>query len=113
MQELTNGRREHESLRLSYATEKRVITYKNLFLEAFRFVTRCFLPVIVPVHYAILYMIQSGEYMLSTDFVQNFKKVNYKESTSIWKIIWSPNQATLDDIMLIVFDPREFDRKVH
>jgi hypothetical protein len=57
-------------------------------------------------------MIQSGEYMLSTDFVQNYKKVNFKESTSIWKIIWAPNQATLDDILLIVFDPREFDKKV-
>mmetsp|Transcript_12969 Transcript_12969/g.17672 ORF Transcript_12969/g.17672 Transcript_12969/m.17672 type:complete len:132 (-) Transcript_12969:590-985(-) len=53
-QELTNGRREHESMRANYTENKRILTYRNLYLEAYRFITRALYPIIVPFNYAIL-----------------------------------------------------------
>jgi len=101
LQELTNGRREHESMRANYTENKRVLTYRNLYLEAYRFVTRALYPIIVPLNYAIL----------STEFVQTFKKLDEKESRTVWKIIWHPKKAKISDIMVLVFDRRSYDFK--
>lgn len=55
---------------------------------------------------------QSEEYTLSTEFVQTYKKLDYKESTTIWKLIWHPQKAKISDIMVLVFDRRSYDKKV-
>jgi hypothetical protein len=104
MKELTNGRREHESLRASYTTDKRIITFRNMFLEAFRFVSRCLSPIVVPLPYALLYMIHSEEYFFSTEFVQHYKKIDFTDGSSIWKLIWNPKSAEIKDIMCIIFE---------
>jgi len=79
-QELSFGRRDHDALLTSFDDAKKIITMKNFFSESYKFNMRCMHPAVVPVHYAILYMIQSGAYILSPDFISNFKKINLKEA---------------------------------
>jgi hypothetical protein len=111
-QELTNGRRDHEAMRVNYVENKRILTYRNMYLEAYRFITRCLYPVIVPFHYALLYMLQSDDYTLSTEFVQSFKKLDFNESQTYWKLIWHPTSAKIADVLQLIFARRSYDRKV-
>jgi hypothetical protein len=111
-QELTNGRRDHEAMRVNYVENKRILTHRNMYLEAYRFITRCLYPVIVPFHYSILYMLQSDDYTLSTEFVQSYKKLDFSESQTYWKLIWHPTSATISDVLQLIFDRRSYHRKV-
>jgi hypothetical protein len=40
-------------------------------------------PAVVPIQYAILYMIQSGSYILSPDFISSFKKIDLLEANTL------------------------------
>ena len=83
----------------------------NLFNEAFRFNARCIFPAVVPVHFTILFMIQSKNYILSSDFVATNRKLDIRESISLWKLIHNPEMATVDDIFTLVFDKRSYGVK--
>ena len=57
-------------------------------------------------------MMQSEEYILSPDFVSQFRKVSLEETQSLWTIVHDPEATTVAMIMKLVFDPRSYDPKV-
>lgn len=100
---MSNGKREHVALSTKFSDDKKVITWKMIFVEASRFNARCMFPVSVPLHFALLYMLQSGEYVLSADFVSVYRKLNFHEAQTYWKIINKPLETTMKDVMTLVF----------
>ena len=48
---------------------------------------------------------QSGEYILSPDFVSQFRKVGLEETQSFWTIVHDPEATTAAMIMKLAFDP--------
>ena len=73
---------------------------------------RCMHPAVVPFHCAILYMIQSGTYILSPDFVSNFKKIALNEALILWKMTFVPMDVKLHDVMALLFNPLSYGKKV-
>ena len=100
------------SLTVKFSDDKKIINFKNLFMECFRFNTRSMFPATVPIHYTLLYMLQSTDYILSPDFVSNYKKLDFGESEVLWKIVHLPGSATINDVMKIVFNNRSYGKKV-
>lgn len=117
------GRQSHDYVKCSYDDNKRVLPLKTLIAETWRYSNRSLWPLRFPVHYTILYMvsnyyprnttrlniitllqIQSGEYVLSADFVSTFKKVDFVEADILWRLIHEPASATIDDIIRLIFN---------
>jgi len=57
-------------------------------------------------------MLQSGEYILSPDFVSQYRKLSLEETQSLWTIVHDPEAASVTMVMKLVFDPRSYDPKV-
>lgn len=74
---------------------------------------RCLHPCVVPIQYAITYMLQSGTYILSSDFILTFKKVDLREAEALWSITFCPEHCTVDQVLQLVFDPRSYGGKVN
>jgi hypothetical protein len=69
-------------------------------------------PAIVPIHYALTYMIQSGKYMLSPDFTTYFRKIDKGEADSIWEMIHNSTGVQVEQVLKVVFDPRSYDSRL-
>ena len=93
-------------------TPKKIITMKNIFNECYTFNMRCMHPAVVPFHYAIFYMIQSGTYILSPDFVSNLKKIALNEALILWKMTFVPTDVKLHDVLALLFNPLSYGKKV-
>ena len=111
-EDLNNGRREHEALATAFDEKKIVITHKNMFNESFRFIKRCLFPLVVPPEFALLYMIQSGNYIFAADFITNFKKIDHNDTVKMWQMCFDPESTTLDDIYSLVYNPLSYGPKV-
>jgi len=109
--QLNLGRQEDQVMLTSFDDEKKIITTKNLTNECYRFNQRCLWPAIVPPQYVLLYMCQSGEYIISPDFISICKKVDLLELQALWELIHSPSKATIDLIMKLVFDERSYGKR--
>jgi len=83
-----------------------------MFNECYRFNMRCMSPAIVPVHYALLYMIQSKGYIFAPDFVAYNKKIDFEETEVLWKLVHFPEEADIHMILKLIFHPRLYGRKV-
>ncbi len=73
---------------------------------------RCIHPAVVPIHYAVLYMIQSGSYILSPDFISTYKKIDLSEALVLWDMVHNPLHITIGDVMQLLFDSRSYGVKV-
>lgn len=73
---------------------------------------RCLHPAVVPIHYVMLYMIQSGSYILSSDFISVHKKTDLSEARTLWEMVHYPNNVCLSDVMNLVFNPLSYGAKV-
>jgi hypothetical protein len=111
-QELTNGRREHEAMCVSFNTDKKILTWKSVMNEALKFYQRCLYPCVPPFHYIIMYMIQSESYTFTPDILYSNKKFDYSESSTFWRICFHPLSVTVDDVMKLFFDYRSYGKKV-
>jgi hypothetical protein len=111
-QQLTNGRRDHECLLTSFDDNKKILNMKNMFNECFRFSQRCLSPAIVLIQYVLLYMIQSGNYIFSPDFISTFKKIDISEADVLWDMVYEPRKVTIGMILKLVFDSRSYGMKV-
>ena len=111
--ELSFGRRDHDALLTSFDESKKVLNLKNFFNECYKFNMRCMHPAVVPIHYAVLYMIQSGSYILSPDFISTYKKIDLSEAKVLWEMVHKPHDVCLADIMQLLFDPRSYGLKVY
>lgn len=69
-------------------------------------------PAIVPVHYALLYMMQSKGYIFAPDFVSYNKKMDFFETEVLWKLCHFPEEANINMILKLVFDPRSYGKNV-
>ena len=96
----------------SYDDAKKILNFKNMFSECYKFNMRCMHPAVVPVHYNVLYMIQSGSYILSPDFVSCFKKIDLHETSILWKMTFTPAETDLDDVLALIFNPLSYGKKV-
>ena len=111
-QELSFGRRDHDALLTSYDESKKILNFKNLFNECYKFNMRCMHPAVVPVHFNVLYMIQSGSYILCPDFVSSFKKIDLNETGILWNMTFRPADTTLRDVLTLIFNPLSYGKKV-
>jgi hypothetical protein len=107
---ITHGRDAHKNMTTNYMEDKKVLTIRNYMLEVYRFIKRTMDPVIIPIHYALLYMIQSGMYVLSMEFVSVYKKVHFNEAQTILNMIFFPSSTTIDMIKLLIFSVGSFER---
>jgi hypothetical protein len=96
----------------SFDDAKKIINFKNFFNECYKFNMRCMHPAVVPVQFVVLYMIQSGSYILSPDFVSTFKKIALNEAAILWDMTFKPAQTTLADVMTLLFHPLSYGKKV-
>jgi hypothetical protein len=55
-------------------------------------------------------MIQTKLYVVSADFVSNYKKLDYEESTILWDIIHKPSTTTIDMIIRLLFNQSSIDK---
>ena len=111
-QELSFGRRDHDALLTSFDDNKKILNLRNFFNECYKFNMRCMHPATVPIHYAVLYMIQSGSYILSPDFISTFKKIALNEAAILWGMTHNPQNVILDDVMTLLFNPLSYGVKV-
>lgn len=109
-QEQDEGRREHASMLVSYDDDKKVISLKTFFNEAFKFQKRCLQPCVPPLDFVLLYMIQSAAYVLTPDFISIYRKMDYGEATALWDIIHDPASTDINGIRSILFDARSYDK---
>lgn len=94
----------------SFDDAKKIINLKNFFNECYKYNLRCFHPIVVPIEYVLTYMMQSGNYILTPDFINcSYRKINLEEASTLWNIIHEPKDTTLDQILQIIFDPRYHD----
>lgn len=110
--ELSYGRRDHDALLTSFDDNKKILNLKNFFNECYKFNMRCMYPAVVPIHYAVLYMIQSGSYILSPDFISVFKKIDLDQAKILWEMTHKPQEAVLDDVLTLLFNPLSYGIKV-
>jgi hypothetical protein len=110
-QELSIGKREHAALLTSIDDDKKVVNMRNLVNECYRFNQRCLWPAIVPPQYCLLYMIQSGGYILSPDFIACARKIDLREMEALWTMVHTPQKVTVDMVLKLVFDPRSYGFK--
>jgi len=96
----------------SFDDSKKIVNLKNFFNECYKFNMRCMHPAVVPIQYALLYMLQSGTYILAPDFISNFKKISLEEALVLWKITHTPSETKLADVMSLLFNPLSYGRKV-
>lgn len=96
----------------SFDDAKKIINFKNFFNECFKFNMRCMHPAVVPIHFIVLYMIQSGSYILSPDFVSTFKKIDLNEANILWHMTFKPAETILNDVMTLLFNPLSYGKKV-
>lgn len=96
----------------SFDDSKKIVTMKSLMNDCYRFNMRCMFPAVVPIHYALLYMLQSGNYILTPEFITNYKKVDFEEASALWQIVHDPKSTCISMIMKLVFDSRSYGKKV-
>ena len=76
---MSAGRSTHMQLSAKFADDRKIITFKQFFQDRFKFCNRALLfPLTVPLHYCILNMLQTDEYMLAPDCVSTYKKLDYE-----------------------------------
>ncbi len=93
----------------TYDEDRKVITMKNFFSECFKFIKRSFSPFVVPIDYALLYMLQSKQYVLTPDFISCYRKICFNEANTLWQMLHEPENSTIEQVRAIVFDPRTYD----
>jgi hypothetical protein len=108
MDTITNGQLSHTSLRTNIDDNRKVLTKKILINEAFRFVMRALTPLIPGIHYAILYMLQSGDYILSSEFIVAYTKMDLHEVSELWNIIHYPTSTTIQMVKSLLFLQRSY-----
>lgn len=109
--ELATGRKDHDAMMTSYDDAKKILNVRNIFNECFKFTMRSFYPVLPPIHYVLLYMIQSGGYMFSSDFITVQRKTDFAEAKILWDLVHDPRSATIEDVMNMIFNPRSYGPK--
>ena len=85
---------------------------KNLTNEAYRFNMRCMSPMVIPFNFALLYMIQSGEYIFAPEFISSFKKLHMDEAAALWQMIHYPTKTTMHQLQCLIFDGRTYGYNV-
>ena len=105
---LNDGQIMHSALKTSYNENKITLTTRNVIAEAFRFIKRCVSPIIIPFHFALLYMIQCSEYIFSPDFVSVYKKMHLEEAAALWSMIFFPTNTTMEMVKCLIFDSRSW-----
>ncbi len=109
--ELDAGRREHMAMLSSFDDSKKIVNIKNFFNECYKFNRRCMFPCVVPIDYCITYMIQSGNYILTPDFISMYRKFDFTEAQLLWDMIHHPLTADVEGVTQIIFNNRSYDKR--
>jgi len=57
-------------------------------------------------------MMQSGDYIISADMIQSYRKIDLEESNLLMQIAFFPEQTTIEMVRKLIFDPRSYSPKV-
>lgn len=55
-----------------------------------------------------MFLLLLGNYILSPDFVTQYRKLDLNEANVLWDLIHNPQNATVEDVKKVVFDPRAY-----
>ena len=101
---MSAGRSTHMQLSAKFADDRKIITFKQFFQDRFKFCNRSLLfPLTVPLHYCILYMQQTDEYMLAPDcVVSTYKKLDYERRGREILVISTYYYTTFIIIIIII-----------
>ncbi len=109
--EIDEGRREHAAMASNYDENKKVISFRSLFSDSWKFNQRSFEPAVVPIDACLAYMIQSGSYSLSPEFVMSsYKKLDFAMAQTYWRMMHEPKSTTMDEVRNLMFDSRTFHK---
>jgi len=78
--ELEAGRHCHMELLTTYDANKVTLSPKNFIAEAFKFSKRCLYPLLCPVAYTAMYMLQSGAYIPSPEWLKKLNKMDAEQT---------------------------------
>ena len=56
---------------------------------------------------------QSGEYIISADMKQSYRKIDLEEANILLQIAYFPQQTCITMINKLIFDPRSYSPKVN
>ena len=76
--------------------------------ESVKFIRRGLEPAIPPPNYALAWMIQSKEYTLSADLINNFKRIDYERLRILATLAFFPKDCSVGQIRRLLFDPDNF-----
>lgn len=68
-------------------------------------------PCVVPIEYILTYMIQSGNYILSPDFISAYRKIDLSEAETFWHMVHEPLETSVADIRKLIFDSRSYGKR--
>jgi hypothetical protein len=105
-EDLQTGRLQHLSALTSIDENRMVLTQRNLFAEMYKFSMRCLFPCVTPPPYVLLYMMQSGNYIPSPEWLKRYSKIETDEAQALWDIVFRAKHTTIADIKRIFFDGR-------
>ena len=80
--------------------------------EIVKFIRRGLEPAIPPPDYALAWMIQSEEYTLSADLINNFKRIDYERLRILVTLAFFPKDCSVGQIRRLLFDPTTFTMSV-
>lgn len=84
---------------------------KFLHPEAYRYAVRALMPIQFPVQVVLMYMVQCGDYVLSPEFISNFKKVDASQAEVLWETFHNPRSCTLEMIRTLIFNACSWDSR--
>ncbi len=77
---LEAGRLTHMDMLTTYDSNKVTLSPKHFVAEAYKFSRRCLFPLLCPIVYVALYMLQSGAYLPSPDWLKKFNKMDLTQT---------------------------------
>jgi hypothetical protein len=105
-EEMANGREDRRFMKTTYDEGKMILSQRNMISELYKFTQRSLHPIVPPAHFALLYMLQSGCYICSPDFVSHFQKIDLLEMNILWTMIYHPEEITIKMVLQILFNPK-------
>jgi hypothetical protein len=103
-EDLQTGRLQHITALTAIDENRVILTPRNLMSEMYKFTMRCLFPCIPPARFCVLYMMQSGNYIPSPEWLKRYSKMDSNEAQSMWDIVFAAKRTTIEQTDRIFFD---------
>jgi hypothetical protein len=109
--ELRDGRRAYSTISILPTDGRQVINKNNITKLMYSFWTLNLMPLRVPPHYVLFWMVQSGKFAVSSRWAATTAGHGLRKSvlTALWVTYLAPEEVTIEDIEMLFYAP-ERDR---